>query len=86
MRIYLPAIALLGVALGPIVLGSPPARAGANLAFCMQRGDSTECYYATYEQCAAAASGIGGDCIANPDPAARNAEPGRPARRRPRSR
>jgi hypothetical protein len=81
MRISLPGAVFLAGAIGAMLVGDGPARAGANLAFCMQRGGSTECYYATYEQCAAAASGTGGDCIVNPDSAARNSEPERPQRR-----
>jgi Protein of unknown function (DUF3551) len=86
MRKFLPAAALLGMAFGCMVAGSNAARAGANLAYCLQRGETVECYYTTYEQCAASASGTGADCIANPDPKARQPEPAGPARRSPRRR
>jgi hypothetical protein len=88
MRGFLPvAMLLAATTLGLIVMEPTPARASANLAYCLQLGGSTQCDYATYEQCQATASGISADCIGNPDPgAARSAEPSRPARRASRRR
>ena len=86
MRSFLPVV-IVAATLGSIVIDPVPARAIANLAFCLQLGESTQCDYTTYEQCQAAASGISADCIGNPDPrATRSAEPARPARRAPRRR
>jgi hypothetical protein len=56
--------------LGLMFLDVAPAQAGANLAFCLQYSESTQCNYTTYAQCQASASGTGADCIANPDPRA----------------
>jgi hypothetical protein len=71
---------------GSMFLSVVPAKALANLAYCLQRGESTECDYTTYEQCQASASGIGADCISNPDPRAVSSSapalPGRRASRR----
>jgi hypothetical protein len=86
MRSFLPVV-IMATILGSAVTGSAPARASANLAFCLQLGGSTQCDYSTYEQCQATASGIGADCIGNPDPrATRSAESTRPVRRAPRRR
>jgi hypothetical protein len=82
MRGFLPVVIMAATVLGSIVMVPTPARASANFAFCLQLGGSTQCDYATYEQCQATASGIGADCIGNPDPSAtRSVEPSRPARR-----
>lgn len=87
MRSFLPAVIMAATTLGSIVMEPTPARANANLAFCLQLGGSTQCDYATYEQCQATASGISADCIGNPDPSAtRSAEPSRPVRRASRRR
>jgi hypothetical protein len=87
MRSFLPAVIVATTTLGSIVIDPVPARASANLAFCLQLGESTQCDYTTYEQCQASASGISADCIGNPDPrATRSAEPSRPARRASRRR
>jgi Protein of unknown function (DUF3551) len=83
MRNLLPAAGIIVAVttLGSIVITPLPAKASANLAVCLQRGESTECDYTTYEQCEATASGIGADCIANPDPrVTQNSEPARPRR------
>jgi hypothetical protein len=86
MRSFLPAV-IVATILGSIVIAPAPAKASANLAFCLQLGESTQCDYSTYEQCQASASGISADCIGNPDPrATRSAEPSRPARRASRRR
>jgi uncharacterized protein DUF3551 len=83
MRSLLPAVGIMAVmALGSIVFDLVPARAGTNYAFCLDRGGDTQCDYATYEQCQATASGIGADCIANPDTRGiQTSEPARPPRR-----
>jgi hypothetical protein len=81
MRSFLPVV-IMATTFGLIVIHPVPAGANANLAFCLQLGGSTQCDYTTYEQCQATASGIGADCIGNPDPSAtRSVEPSRPARR-----
>jgi Protein of unknown function (DUF3551) len=68
--------------LGSIFLAVSPAKASANLAFCLQYSESTQCDYATYAQCQASASGTGADCIANPDPRAiQSFAAARPSRR-----
>ena len=55
---------------GLAVLGAAPAAAvGSRYPFCMQGRDHpalSDCTYATYEQCAATASGRFLSCIANP--------------------
>jgi hypothetical protein len=40
--------------------------ARADYAFCSVANSSTRCDYQTYEQCQAAVSGVGADCITNP--------------------
>jgi hypothetical protein len=63
-------------------IGVVPAKAGANLAFCLQYSESTVCAYTTYAQCQASASGTGADCISNPDPRAiQSFAAARPSRR-----
>jgi hypothetical protein len=60
---------------------APEAR--ADYAFCSVASSSTRCDYQTYEQCQAAVSGVGADCIANPagPPAASVQMPARKPRR-----
>jgi hypothetical protein len=83
MRSLLSAAAIAALTIfGSTFIGLTPAKAIANLAFCLSFRDSTECDYATYEQCQATASGIGADCIANPDTSAiRSPAPPRASRR-----
>lgn len=51
-------------------LGAPTARAGANAPVCATTygmgGAVTQCDFATYAQCMATISGVGGSCSDNP--------------------
>jgi Protein of unknown function (DUF3551) len=72
MRGLLLKAAIAAVTMAAMFASPSPAKAGANLAYCLDRGGGTnECYYATYEQCQATASGTGAECLPNPDPQSR---------------
>lgn len=68
-KTFLTAAALaLAVAAGAAM--PTAARADANAAFCATTygmgGAVTQCNFATYAQCAATVSGVGGSCSSNP--------------------
>jgi hypothetical protein len=63
MSLKLPVLALAAVA--AMAFGAP-SDARADYAFCSVASSSTRCDYQTYEQCQAAVSGVGADCMANP--------------------
>ena len=49
--------------------GSAQAQSAYDYPWCglyADKAGATVCYFATYEQCRATLSGIGGNCIANP--------------------
>ncbi len=52
-----------------LIGGSTPSQASGNLQWCAQNvtyNISGDCSYASFAQCQATISGIGGDCIQNP--------------------
>jgi hypothetical protein len=62
-------LALLATGILALVDAAPAAAVGTHYPFCMQGRDHpalSDCTYATYEQCAATASGRFLSCIANP--------------------
>jgi hypothetical protein len=84
MKIHLPFLAIAGlVIVGATVQHPAPAIAAPIYAWCMQASSprGPDCYYATIEQCRAAASAVG---FCHPNPAYTVATQGRPDRlRRP---
>jgi len=66
VRIIFPLLLVAGFAslTGPASAQSPYAYPWCGLY--ADKAGATSCYFATYEQCRATLSGIGGSCIANP--------------------
>jgi hypothetical protein len=63
MRIFIFIITLAGLAAW---VSPGKAQALPWCAILSDQGGSPDCRYATFEQCSATVSGLGGDCIRNP--------------------